>query len=89
MMALPPWQTVTIPEHHQQRFGGERIWMYLSSLVLLLSIFTKISVSSPTFNSVTNPGLISSYQKVTFGLRPCIAEQGESIYCRMLQEEGG
>ncbi|NXO98316.1 SC5AA protein, partial [Certhia brachydactyla] len=34
---------VTIPEYLQQRFGGERIRMYLSSLSLLLSIFTKIS----------------------------------------------
>ncbi|NXO81002.1 SC5AA protein, partial [Sitta europaea] len=34
---------VTIPEYLQRRFGGERIRMYLSSLSLLLSIFTKIS----------------------------------------------
>ncbi|NXE96384.1 SC5AA protein, partial [Menura novaehollandiae] len=34
---------VTMPEYLQQRFGGERIRMYLSSLSLLLSIFTKIS----------------------------------------------
>ncbi|XP_066054430.1 sodium/mannose cotransporter SLC5A10 [Chamaea fasciata] len=54
---------VTIPEYLQWRFGGERIRMYLSSLSPLLSIFTRIS----SFNSVTNPGLISSYQKVIFG----------------------
>ncbi|KAM4892224.1 LOW QUALITY PROTEIN: sodium/mannose cotransporter SLC5A10 [Sylvia borin] len=42
---------VTIPEYLQWRFGGERIWMYLSSLSLLLSTFTKISVSSSSFNS--------------------------------------
>ncbi|NXJ34498.1 SC5AA protein, partial [Ciconia maguari] len=34
---------VTMPEYLQQRFGGERIRMYLSGLSLLLSIFTKIS----------------------------------------------
>ncbi|XP_010001859.1 PREDICTED: sodium/glucose cotransporter 5 isoform X3 [Chaetura pelagica] len=34
---------VTMPEYLQRRFGGERIRMYLSSLSLLLSIFTKIS----------------------------------------------
>ncbi|NXA57894.1 SC5AA protein, partial [Mohoua ochrocephala] len=34
---------VTMPEYLQQRFGGERIRIYLSSLSLLLSIFTKIS----------------------------------------------
>lgn len=87
VMALPPWQIVT--EHLQWRFGGERIWVYLSSLSLLLSIFTKISVSSPSFNSVTNSGLISSYQKVIFGFRPCITKLRECIYCRMLQEEVG
>jgi len=40
------WQIVTMPEYLQRRFGGERIRMYLSGLSLLLSIFTKISVSS-------------------------------------------
>uniref|UniRef100_A0A663F8I7 Sodium/mannose cotransporter SLC5A10 n=1 Tax=Aquila chrysaetos chrysaetos TaxID=223781 RepID=A0A663F8I7_AQUCH len=40
---FPPWQIVTMPEYLQRRFGGERIRMYLSSLSLLLSIFTKIS----------------------------------------------
>ncbi|XP_005229075.1 sodium/mannose cotransporter SLC5A10 isoform X2 [Falco peregrinus] len=34
---------VTMPEYLQRRFGGERIRMYLSSLSLLLSVFTKIS----------------------------------------------
>ncbi|XP_074914607.1 sodium/mannose cotransporter SLC5A10 isoform X2 [Buteo buteo] len=34
---------VTMPEYLQRRFGGERIRMYLSGLLLLLSIFTKIS----------------------------------------------
>uniref|UniRef100_A0A8C5TMW3 Sodium/mannose cotransporter SLC5A10 n=1 Tax=Malurus cyaneus samueli TaxID=2593467 RepID=A0A8C5TMW3_9PASS len=34
---------ITVPEYLQRRFGGERIRMYLSSLSLLLSIFTKIS----------------------------------------------
>ncbi|XP_044289096.1 sodium/glucose cotransporter 5 isoform X2 [Varanus komodoensis] len=34
---------VTMPEYLQKRFGGERIRMYLASLSLLLSIFTKIS----------------------------------------------
>ncbi|NWX23296.1 SC5AA protein, partial [Aegotheles bennettii] len=34
---------VTMPEYLQRRFGGERIRMYLSTLSLLLSIFTKIS----------------------------------------------
>uniref|UniRef100_A0A8C5X4P7 Sodium/mannose cotransporter SLC5A10 n=1 Tax=Malurus cyaneus samueli TaxID=2593467 RepID=A0A8C5X4P7_9PASS len=43
LMALPPWQIITVPEYLQRRFGGERIRMYLSSLSLLLSIFTKIS----------------------------------------------
>lgn len=63
--------------------------MYLSSLALLFPIFTKISVSSPTFNSVTNPGLISSCKKVIFWFRPWIAKLGESICCRMLQEAVG
>lgn len=44
--SLSPWQIVTMPEYLQRRFGGERIRMYLSGLSLLLSIFTKISVSS-------------------------------------------
>ncbi|NWQ65067.1 SC5AA protein, partial [Neopipo cinnamomea] len=34
---------VTMPEYLQRRFGGERIRIFLSSLSLLLSIFTKIS----------------------------------------------
>nr|XP_020670284.1 sodium/glucose cotransporter 5 isoform X1 [Pogona vitticeps] len=34
---------VTMPEYLQKRFGGERIRLYLSSLSLLLSVFTKIS----------------------------------------------
>ncbi|KAJ6656016.1 hypothetical protein lerEdw1_004601 [Lerista edwardsae] len=34
---------VTMPEYLQRRFGGERIRTYLSSLSLLLSVFTKIS----------------------------------------------
>ncbi|XP_071427652.1 sodium/mannose cotransporter SLC5A10 isoform X2 [Pithys albifrons albifrons] len=37
------WNIVTMPEYLQRRFGGQRIRMYLSSLSLLLSIFTKIS----------------------------------------------
>lgn len=40
-------QIVTMPEYLQRRFGGERIRVYLSGLSLLLSIFTKISVSRP------------------------------------------
>lgn len=39
-------QIVTMPEYIQKRFGGQRIRMYLSVLSLLLSVFTKISVSS-------------------------------------------
>lgn len=89
VMALPPWQIATISQYLQWRFGGERIPVYLSSLSFLLSIFTKISVSSPAFNSVTNPGLVSSYQKVIFVFRPCTAKLGKSIYCRMLQDEVG
>ncbi|XP_042293295.1 sodium/glucose cotransporter 5 [Sceloporus undulatus] len=34
---------LTMPEYLQKRFGGERIRIYLSSLSLLLSVFTKIS----------------------------------------------
>ncbi|XP_064414944.1 sodium/mannose cotransporter SLC5A10 [Latimeria chalumnae] len=34
---------VTMPEYLQRRFGRERIRMYLSTLSLLLSVFTKIS----------------------------------------------
>ncbi|XP_041085598.1 sodium/glucose cotransporter 5-like [Polyodon spathula] len=34
---------VTMPEYLGRRFGGERIRMYLSTLSLLLSVFTKIS----------------------------------------------
>lgn len=89
VMALPPWQIATISQYLQWRFGGERIQIYLSSLSLLLSIFTRISVSNSAFNSVTNPGLISSYQKVIFVFRPCTAKLGKSIYCRMLQDEVG
>ncbi|KAM7038883.1 LOW QUALITY PROTEIN: sodium/mannose cotransporter SLC5A10 [Acridotheres tristis] len=33
----------SLADCHQRRFGGERMQMYLSSLSLLLSIFTKIS----------------------------------------------
>lgn len=49
-MPLCP-QIVTLPEYIQKRFGGQRIRMYLSVLSLMLSVFTKISVScpSPTF----------------------------------------
>ncbi|XP_060642767.2 sodium/mannose cotransporter SLC5A10 isoform X1 [Anolis sagrei] len=36
-------EILTMPEYLQKRFGGERIRMYLSSLSLLLSVFTKIS----------------------------------------------
>lgn len=42
-----PQQIVTLPEYMQKRFGGQRIRMYLSVLSLLLSVFTKISVSLP------------------------------------------
>uniref|UniRef100_A0A8C6Y3D8 Solute carrier family 5 member 10 n=1 Tax=Naja naja TaxID=35670 RepID=A0A8C6Y3D8_NAJNA len=38
-------QIVTMPEYLQRRFGGERIRVCLSFFSLLLSIFTKISVS--------------------------------------------
>lgn len=41
-------QIVTMPEYLGRRFGGERIRMYLSALSLLLSVFTKISVSTKT-----------------------------------------
>ncbi|MBN3280225.1 SC5AA protein, partial [Polyodon spathula] len=34
---------VTMPEYLGRRFGGDRIRMYLSTLSLLLSVFTKIS----------------------------------------------
>ena len=40
-----PSQIVTLPEYIQKRYGGQRIRMYLSVLSLLLSVFTKISVS--------------------------------------------
>lgn len=43
---MPP-QIVTLPEYIQKRYGGQRIRMYLSVLSLLLSVFTKISVSFP------------------------------------------
>lgn len=36
-----------MPEYMQKRYGGQRIRMYLSVLSLLLSVFTKISVSHP------------------------------------------
>lgn len=45
-LSCPLLQIVTMPEYLQRRFGGERIRMYLSGLSLLLSIFTKISVST-------------------------------------------
>ncbi|KAA0198527.1 hypothetical protein HAZT_HAZT002250 [Hyalella azteca] len=35
----------TMPEYLRQRFGGQRIRVYLAVLSLLLYIFTKISVS--------------------------------------------
>uniref|UniRef100_A0ACB8FJH1 Uncharacterized protein n=1 Tax=Sphaerodactylus townsendi TaxID=933632 RepID=A0ACB8FJH1_9SAUR len=38
-------EIITMPEYLQRRFGGERIRVYLSVLSLLLSVFTKISVS--------------------------------------------
>nr|XP_008008782.2 sodium/glucose cotransporter 5 [Chlorocebus sabaeus] len=40
-------EIVTLPEYIQKRYGGQRIRMYLSVLSLLLSVFTKISVSFP------------------------------------------
>lgn len=42
-----PPQIVTMPEYIQKRYGGQRMRMYLSILSLLLSVFTKISVSRP------------------------------------------
>uniref|UniRef100_A0A0P4W6S9 Sodium/solute symporter n=1 Tax=Scylla olivacea TaxID=85551 RepID=A0A0P4W6S9_SCYOL len=42
----------TMPEYLRERFGGQRIRVYLSCLALLLSIFTKISVRSPFIRSV-------------------------------------
>lgn len=35
----------TMPEYLRERFGGQRIRVYLSCMALILSIFTKISVS--------------------------------------------
>lgn len=43
-----PPQIVTMPEYIQKRYGGQRMRMYLSVLSLLLSVFTKISVSRAT-----------------------------------------
>nr|XP_004663153.2 sodium/glucose cotransporter 5 isoform X1 [Jaculus jaculus] len=37
-------EIVTLPEYIEKRFGGQRIRMYLSTLSLLLSVFTKISI---------------------------------------------
>lgn len=34
-----------MPEYIQKRYGGQRIRTYLSVLSLMLSVFTKISVS--------------------------------------------
>ena len=34
----------TMPEYLRERFGGQRIRIYLSVLALLLYVFTKISV---------------------------------------------
>lgn len=45
-VTLPPPQIVTMPEYIQKRYGGQRMRMYLSVLSLLLSVFTKISVSA-------------------------------------------
>ena len=42
----------TMPEYLRERFGGQRIRVYLSCLALLLSIFTKISVRSSSVSSV-------------------------------------
>ena len=36
----------TMPEYLRERFGGQRIRMYLAVLTLLLYVFTKISVSA-------------------------------------------
>ena len=39
-------QVYTMPEYLRKRFGGQRIRVYLAVLAVLLSIFTKVSVSS-------------------------------------------
>ena len=44
----------TMPEYLRKRFGGQRIRVYLSVLALLLSIFTKISVSKKSDESGWN-----------------------------------
>nr|XP_015215606.1 PREDICTED: sodium/glucose cotransporter 5 [Lepisosteus oculatus] len=46
---------VTMPEYLGRRFGGERIRMYLSALSLLLSVFTKISVSTVSAAGFSGP----------------------------------
>lgn len=50
----------TMPEYLRERFGGQRIRVYLSFLALLLYIFTKISVSYPSYMKVF------SREKITF-----------------------
>ena len=40
---------VTMPEYLRERFGGQRIRIFLSVLSLFIYVFTKISVSSFTF----------------------------------------
>lgn len=47
-------QIITMPEYIQKRYGGQRIRMYLSVLSLLLSVFTKISVSCPYLQLLAN-----------------------------------
>ncbi|MPC16351.1 Sodium/glucose cotransporter 2 [Portunus trituberculatus] len=42
----------TMPEYLRERFGGQRIRVYLSCLALLLSIFTKISVRFLSWSGV-------------------------------------
>ncbi|KAM7067076.1 sodium/mannose cotransporter SLC5A10-like [Molossus nigricans] len=49
-------EIITMPEYIQKRYGGQRIRMYLSVLSLLLSVFTKISVSCPYLQLLANRG---------------------------------
>ena len=35
-----------MPEYLRRRFGGQRIRVYLAILALLLSVFTKVAVST-------------------------------------------
>lgn len=49
-----------MPEYLRERFGGQRIRIYLSVLALILYVFTKISVSAKSRVGLSFMALIES-----------------------------